>query len=494
LGLDNVLDYSLLLLLLLLLFLLLQQYLVVVVTTMEVTLYAVTFAGESDVEGPLQIKRTSFSVSTDGVLITKITGTRNGRIFLTGKDGQLYEVVYCNDGDSLFQFLGITRKCRKVTVNSSPLTSTFRPVLQVLGMGGPSSLIDLVVDDYRGLLYTLSSEGAVSLFDLGADGRSIRHVAETQPVPPDKKDPKNRLISLHVIPPTESRIYHLVGVTSAGFRYYFQTSTTAFGRPRHLTVAQQISRAPPDPAIWKEAGAGGQAMAQSPEWNTYKPDYTKNSQSARTDYHKAYYRHGLLLLAEGVDDRAEDLLVSFGEDTSSKEGEVVSVISGQAAGTLPAIGRVRAIAEESEVVFPANKTSVLDHFRYNLAMSATPNDQNQEHTWASRFNKMIYQSLGDLETNHFHSEFAAMLSEASKQLYNSRIFLIMSSHGLHVVTMNRPVDILWRILLEGRNDSGILNLFSETFKEENYIALLLMIACNLPWPSRAFTDGGYEGR
>lgn len=37
---------------------------------------------------------TIYTLSTDGVPIRVIKGTKNGRIFLGGKDGNLYELVY----------------------------------------------------------------------------------------------------------------------------------------------------------------------------------------------------------------------------------------------------------------------------------------------------------------------------------------------------------------------------------------------------------------
>lgn len=35
-----------------------------------------------------------FSVPTDGVIATTIVGTDSGRIFIGGRDGNLYEIVY----------------------------------------------------------------------------------------------------------------------------------------------------------------------------------------------------------------------------------------------------------------------------------------------------------------------------------------------------------------------------------------------------------------
>lgn len=50
------------------------------------------FAGELD---ELQLTpEIIYSVPTDGVPIKVIRGTENGRIFLGGRDGCLYEIVY----------------------------------------------------------------------------------------------------------------------------------------------------------------------------------------------------------------------------------------------------------------------------------------------------------------------------------------------------------------------------------------------------------------
>lgn len=35
-----------------------------------------------------------FTVPTDGVIVTNVVGTDSGRIFLGGRDGNLYEIVY----------------------------------------------------------------------------------------------------------------------------------------------------------------------------------------------------------------------------------------------------------------------------------------------------------------------------------------------------------------------------------------------------------------
>ena len=44
-----------------------------------------------------------YSIPTDSTFITTIAGTANGRIFMAGKDGALYELIY--QVTFLFSFL-----------------------------------------------------------------------------------------------------------------------------------------------------------------------------------------------------------------------------------------------------------------------------------------------------------------------------------------------------------------------------------------------------
>jgi len=57
------------------------------------------------------------SLPSDNVHMLRVAGTQNGRIFLCGRDGCLYELAYqAEDG-------WFSRKCRKVNHSQSPLSS-----------------------------------------------------------------------------------------------------------------------------------------------------------------------------------------------------------------------------------------------------------------------------------------------------------------------------------------------------------------------------------
>ena len=49
-----------------------------------------------------------YSIPTDSTFITAIAGTANGRIFMAGKDGALYELIY--QVTFLFIFFGVSRR------------------------------------------------------------------------------------------------------------------------------------------------------------------------------------------------------------------------------------------------------------------------------------------------------------------------------------------------------------------------------------------------
>eukprot|EP00954_Amorphochlora_amoebiformis_P005165 406492-Amorphochlora_amoeboformis.AAC.1 len=61
----------------------------------------------------MTLRPTQFSAATDNVHMLKVIGTPNGRIFMGGKDGNVYELV-AEANASCFR-----RKCRKLNHSTS---------------------------------------------------------------------------------------------------------------------------------------------------------------------------------------------------------------------------------------------------------------------------------------------------------------------------------------------------------------------------------------
>lgn len=88
------------------------KYLLVLATPVEVVLVAVAISNIGGHE-ELNLLPTNYSVSSDSVNMLKIAGTKNGRIFMCGQDGCLYELTYeAEEG-------WVRKKCRKLNHSQS---------------------------------------------------------------------------------------------------------------------------------------------------------------------------------------------------------------------------------------------------------------------------------------------------------------------------------------------------------------------------------------
>lgn len=78
------------------------KYLLILTTPVEIVVLGVTFGAAAAVSSPGRtvidemqlLNKPIFVLSTDNVSISVIQGTSEGRIFLGGRDGNLYEIVY----------------------------------------------------------------------------------------------------------------------------------------------------------------------------------------------------------------------------------------------------------------------------------------------------------------------------------------------------------------------------------------------------------------
>jgi len=210
------------------------KFMLVLTTPVDVILIGIEFE-EDSVYSEITLRPTQFSTTTDNVHMLKVLGTPNGRIFMGGKDGNVYELV-AEARSSCFR-----RKCRKLNHSQSVFhTRGFLrlvlPNFLYTMIGQPSPIIDLVVDHGRQLLFALSYDSSIMVYSLGMNGNSFRYICSNRNVARevlnrnDLRDTTNktdwnaqnfRIISLHVIPLRESSSLNLVAITNHGHRVYF---------------------------------------------------------------------------------------------------------------------------------------------------------------------------------------------------------------------------------------------------------------------------------
>jgi len=260
------------------------KYILCLTTPIDIVLLAVAFTskrlgslGHDDLAEMHLHPNPVFSIPSDNIYMTCMTGTQSGRIFLGGKDGCVYEVAY-QSADSWFPW----RNCRKVNHSSGAL-SFLVPSFLSTTFSGEDSIVQLAVDNTRNTLYSRSEKGTIQVFDLGADGNGMSHVASlTQDRITHRAESVARttighnqfrpIVHIAPIPRQESKTVHLVAITHTGVRLYFTTTTVRAPLERPSKLQFVHVRLPP--------GYAPSATSQRP-----------------SQVHAAFYRQGISLMA-----------------------------------------------------------------------------------------------------------------------------------------------------------------------------------------------------
>ncbi|NXJ15091.1 NU155 protein, partial [Odontophorus gujanensis] len=233
-----------------------------------------------------------YSVPTDNTYISAITSTDNGRIFLAGKDGCLYEVAYQAVAGWFRQ------RCRKINHSKSTLSFLIPSLLQFT-FSEDDPVVQIAVDNSRNILYTRSEKGVLQVYDLGQDGQRMARVTSLSQnaivsaagsiARTIDRSVFKPIVQIAVIENSESIDCQLLAITHAGVRLYFSTSQFKHpaARPSMLTLVHV--RLPP----------GFSASS-----NVEKP----------SKVHRALYCKGVLLMAAS-ENEDNDILWCINHDS-----------------------------------------------------------------------------------------------------------------------------------------------------------------------------------
>ncbi|OKO89592.1 Nucleoporin NUP170 [Penicillium subrubescens] len=212
-------------------------HLLVVATTAEVILLGMGVESTSNGSKQVTLYQTGMSVSIRGLDINVFASSdATGRIFFGGlSDNDVYELTYQQE-EGWFQ-----NRCRKINHTSSRL-SAFAPSLSFSNLAALSQkaseyVEQMVIDDSRRLLYTLSSTSTIRVFHMKEDGAislaitkaaldiysNIGHIIASN----ETLNPKVKIVSISPVPAAEASRYHLVATTATGYRIYL-SATNAY--------------------------------------------------------------------------------------------------------------------------------------------------------------------------------------------------------------------------------------------------------------------------
>ncbi|NWW81042.1 NU155 protein, partial [Climacteris rufus] len=276
-----------------------------------------------------------YSLPTDNTYILAITSTDNGRIFLAGKDGCLYEVAYQAEAGWFSQ------RCRKINHSKSALSFLIPSLLQFT-FSEDDPVVQIAIDNSRNILYTRSEKGVLQVYDLGQDGQGMTRVTSLSQnaivsaagsiARTIDRSVFKPIVQIAVIENSESIDCQLLAITHAGVRLYFSTSQFKHptARPSMLTLVHV--RLPP----------GFSASS-----NVEKP----------AKVHRALYSKGVLLMAAS-ENEDNDILWCVNHDSfpfqkPMMETQMTTRVDGHS-WALSAIDEFKV----QKIVTPLNKDSI----------------------------------------------------------------------------------------------------------------------------------------
>lgn len=246
-------------------------HVLVVATTAEILILGVSAgSGPSGVIN-VSLYQTRMALPTKGIDVHVIEGSKaTGRIFFAGRgDNEVYELTYQQE-EKWF-----ASRCAKVN-HTSPGYASLVPS-KLWGTKSPEHVVDMVVDDSRNLLYTLSSESSIRTFYMDTPTslqlviekrrqeclRDISHMVSPTPLLTDAL----AIVSINCISANEASKLHLMATTSTGCRLFLSATrgygyTGAQGAPQSMQV-QHIKFPPPSQQDPRASSSGQIAPYQN---------------------------------------------------------------------------------------------------------------------------------------------------------------------------------------------------------------------------------------
>lgn len=194
----------------------------------------------------LTLFNTGMSASVRGLDVKSITTSdKTGRIFFAGTtENDVYELTYQQE-DRWF-----SSKCAAVCHTRSRIQLALNAPISTFAGGllpkATEHVEQMAIDDSRDYLYTLSSNSAIRIFQMRADGSANLAITKTAAdiysnvahciTPNETLNVRTKIVSISTISSQESSKYHLVATTATGYRIYFSGASS---HPYYNTSSMQ---------------------------------------------------------------------------------------------------------------------------------------------------------------------------------------------------------------------------------------------------------------
>ncbi|CAJ2514307.1 Uu.00g024260.m01.CDS01 [Anthostomella pinea] len=242
------------------------SHILVVATTSEMVLLGVGVSDAGTGAKSVELYQTKISLPLRGSEARVIAGSANGRIFFAGQsDSDIYEFFYQED-EGWF-----TSRTGKINHTYPGWSAVVPKPSQFWGKGANEYIVELVVDDSRSLLYSLSNTSTVRTYHIQDKDKLTKVIEKTKGdflqdighhigagVSP-LLTPNMDIVSISPISAVEDHKVHLMALTNTGCRLFMSaTSATTYmtsasrQAPQSMQL-QTIKFPPPDAATQRRS-------------------------------------------------------------------------------------------------------------------------------------------------------------------------------------------------------------------------------------------------
>lgn len=210
-------------------------HILVVATSADILLLGVSAASTPSGAKTISLYQTKMSVHRGSTDVSLIVGSATGRIFFGGdSDTDIHELYYQQE-EKWF-----TSRCGKIN-HSHPGWTSVVPTLAPIDFFSSRDnehLTDLVVDDTRNLLYSLSSRSTIRTYHMDGPGRLTRAIEKTKEQclrdithmlsqRSELLHDKTHIVSISPIASREASKLHLMALTNTGCRIFLSATSSA---------------------------------------------------------------------------------------------------------------------------------------------------------------------------------------------------------------------------------------------------------------------------
>ncbi|XP_073824814.1 nuclear pore complex protein Nup154 [Musca autumnalis] len=448
------------------------KYLLILTTPIEIIVLGVTFGDTTKtISSPIRnIQNTTtfeemqlmskpiFVLSTDNVSINIVLGTENGRVFLGGRDGCLYEIFYQAESS----WFG--KRCKKINHSQGIVSYIVPSFLKVFSENDP--IVRLATDKSRNLLYVLTEKGCIEVWDMGQDFNSMRRLTKvTQNEIAQSASNIIKTVDPAVLKPIKSicplsmdddSSLNLLAVTQCGVRLFFATTPLNYLHNQNVNQTLQCNQAPVQNLSPTRNSTDSTIKSGSPTNTTtteqrqqglyllhvrLPPGYTPNTTINKPkQVHSAHYNEGTLLLVS-TPQQDQDILWSISSAPFPNRSHLT----------------------ESTTVIP------LDGIVWSLA--EIPNRCN------------------------------ANLQSILRKAQKPNKVVLLTNQGAHIIALLKPIDILQQLLIacHGPHHDAVKAFFKVQGDREACLTALLLTCSDqyrgtdlAMWAAQAFLLYGGE--